>query len=312
MAYISFPRPDYNDGWVSEYEHELLAARSTPDGVHGVPTDPAPVIADAGVRTLRMRAGINANLRGSVFRSGSTDLVLEQLAANTSGNPRIDLVVLRLDRSDYTIAPAVITGTPAANPVAPLPVRGQGPSGFFDMPMAAVRVAHNASTIAAGDVTTRCWYLGSDGQIRCTPESRPPVESGRLIWEYPTGKYLVGTGNSWVTVWDDSGISKINLDTGFSATENSLQRRGGVCVLNLKVKRPRAIFPAGTQTKVGSLPAGFAPTFPVQSAAAWWSGGELASLRVEPNGGVYVATVAGIAVSADRTIDGSLVWFTAA
>ncbi|GAA3750767.1 hypothetical protein [Micromonospora maritima] len=312
MAFTSFPRPDYNGGFVTEYEHELLTCKSVPDGVHGFPTDPAPVIADAGVRTVRVRAGVDGNLRGGAFQSGATDTVLPQLAANTSGSPRIDLVVARLNRSDYSITPVVITGTPAANPVAPSPVRNLGPAGFFDLPLAAVRVAHNASTIAAGDVTTKCWYLGSDGQIRCTPDSRPPFEAGRVVWEHPTGRYLVGTGSSWVTAWDDSGVTKMTVDKGFAATENSLQRRAGVAVLNLKVKRPSAIFPAGSQTKVGSLPAGFAPTFPVQSAAVWWSGGEAAALRVEPNGGVYVVTLAGIAVGADRSIDGSLTWLTAA
>ncbi|MFI7608777.1 hypothetical protein ACIBTV_27205 [Micromonospora sp. NPDC049366] len=262
MASSSLPRPGHNGGSITNYEHELLTHKATPDGVHGYPTDPPPIYADpSGIRTIRMRANIYATVRGSIFSSGPTDLTLEQLAPNTSGQPRIDLIVLRLNRSDYTITPAIITGVPAASPIAPSPQRNAGPTGFYDHPIGEVRVAHNATTLASNTITIRTWYLGSDGQIRCTPDSRPRHEAGRRIWEHPTGSGFISTGDEWIRTVDDAdGV--ITPASGLTFTAARLRRRNGLVTFALTVWRPAAPFNAGTEYVLGSVPPGFRPPAP--------------------------------------------------
>jgi len=202
VASISFPRPGYNGGRLSNWEHELVAGQSSPYGLGGYPTDPPPVVADStSVRGVRVRAGLWVQMRGSVWQSGPTDIPLT-VEPNTSGFARIDLVVVRLDRSTYELREHVITGSPAPTPQAPQALRQWGPSGFYDFPLAEVRVPHNAGALPVNSVTIRGWYVGEDGNIRCTSDSRPPHLVGRIIWQHDTSSVWVSDGNVWRPVND--------------------------------------------------------------------------------------------------------------
>lgn len=316
MASISFPRPDYNGGIITESEHERLTFVSHAEGLFGWPGDPAPVFADSSlVRTVKVRAGIAGWVRGSRWESGATDITLQQLAANTSGQPRIDLVVLRLDRADYTVTEVVITGTPAANPSAPARQSSTGTTGFYDFPLAEVRVNSGDTNLQASAVTTRAWYIGSDGQIRCTPDSRPPREAGRVAWEHPTGRYIVSSGDVWVPVYDDSGPTSIGLSSGYKANLNKVQRRNGLVVLSLEVYRTTTLaggVGAVRPVKVGQLPVGFYPTFETPGSVQFESSAGLSmGLRVTTVGGVYVDVPSSMGWSADRPVSGSLVFHAA-
>lgn len=286
MASSSFPRPGHNVGSVTNYEHELLAKKATPDGLHGFPTDPAPIYADsAGIRTVRLRAGVFATIRGSIFMSGPTDITLPQLAANTSGNPRIDLVVLRLSRADYAITPTVLTGVPSGNPVAPTRSFDGSSTGFFDFPLGEVRVASGASSLASNTITIRGWYLGSDGQIRCTPDTRPPHEAGRVIWEHPTGQF-VSTGDRWLRVADEAS-GAIAVFGGFSHSNAVLHRRNGHVTFALTAWRPTAMS-ANTEYRCANVPDGFRPVTHMSTVGIVPSTGSVFTCSVGTDGAVLM------------------------
>lgn len=88
------------------------------------------------------------------------------IAANSSGNPRIDFVVLRNDFLNNRIEIDVITGTPAASPVAPALTQN---TSKWEIGLALVAVANGAVTITAGNVTDFRTFI--DGSCRYTVDS---------------------------------------------------------------------------------------------------------------------------------------------
>lgn len=82
------------------------------------------------------------------------------IAANVSGNPRKDRVILRADFLNDRIELDVLTGTPAASPVAPALTQNLS---MWETSLAFVTVASGAVTIAAGSVdrVSACDYTGS-------------------------------------------------------------------------------------------------------------------------------------------------------
>jgi hypothetical protein len=72
------------------------------------------------------------------------------ISANSSGDPRIDLLTARLDTDANTIVYHVEEGTPDPSPVAPTPVESDP---IWDLSLAEIYVADGAVTILAGDIT---------------------------------------------------------------------------------------------------------------------------------------------------------------
>ncbi len=85
-----------------------------------------------------------------MFWSHTGDPYGLSINGNTSGNPRIDLVVLRTDFVSDIIEYIVIQGTPDPSPVAPDPVQN---STVWDLPLATVDVANEATEITDVDIT---------------------------------------------------------------------------------------------------------------------------------------------------------------
>ncbi|MER7167024.1 hypothetical protein ABT336_13280 [Micromonospora sp. NPDC000207] len=223
MASNSYPRPGFNDGEVIEALYERLVAPQAPDGLIGAPTDQPLVYADGvGTRAVRIRAGRFALVRGFQFDSGDADITIT-LPANTSGASRVDLIVLRLDRSTWRVQETFIQGT--AGQGAPSPVASPL---FWDLPVAAVTVAHNAGTLSPTTVQPRAWYIGDDGQLRCTSTTRPPHQSGRRIWEHDTNQEMQSTGSRWIVT--AANVTEVRIDSTLNnftiTTESIVQQRG--------------------------------------------------------------------------------------
>lgn len=100
----------------------------------------------------------------SQWGANLTEKILPIAAAHAT-LARIDLVVIRNDFGGNKMEIDVITGTPAASPVAPAPTRN---SAMYEVRLAEVAVAAAAVTIAAGNVTDRREY------------SKPYVEGRRI------------------------------------------------------------------------------------------------------------------------------------
>jgi len=78
------------------------------------------------------------------------------IVANSSGNPRIDAVVLRVDYVAQTIRLAIKQGTPAVSPA--LPGLTQTPNVLWEIYVARVAVASGFGTIVAANITDmRTW-----------------------------------------------------------------------------------------------------------------------------------------------------------
>jgi hypothetical protein len=110
-------------------------------------TDDLAVTAN-GTLGVQVAIGI-AWMQGFYFEQ-SDDYYAVGLNPNTSGDPRIDLLVLSLNLITNIIEYVVLEGTPAASPVVPTP---QQDADIWQMPLAEIAVADGAVTILSGDIT---------------------------------------------------------------------------------------------------------------------------------------------------------------
>jgi len=158
MASSSWPSPDTTRE-ITDQQYEQLAGVGFPCGVAANMGGTSVVYADNSARKVIIRAGKYATVRGHVWYSG-TSTTDKTVAANSSGNPRIDLVVLRLTRATWNVAEEIVQGTPGATPVPPALTQDAGTTGVWEEPLATVNVANGAATIAAADVTDVSSALG--------------------------------------------------------------------------------------------------------------------------------------------------------
>ncbi|MGA3524176.1 hypothetical protein [Melissospora conviva] len=209
MGY-AYPTTAHNDRAVTPREYEELVHPYTPDGLIGHPSDEPLVYADSTIMGVQVRAGRSALIRGLRWVSETGDTV--PLDRNTtSGSTRIDLIVLRMTRNPWNAGLAVIKGVPSPSPLVPSPTFGENTStGVWELPVAEVTVPYNASTAATvgpGQVVNRAWYVGGNGQLLCTSETRPvaPTE-GTVVFETDTDLLRVWRGSAWRTYGVDLDV----------------------------------------------------------------------------------------------------------
>ena len=195
MAETSWPFHDGTDGTpVLEDQWSYMARQWAATGVVGAPGDAnLQVFANSSGREVHVRAG-RACVRGHWYRlDAQTTLTI---AANASGNPRIDRVVLRLDPSADEVTAEVLQGTPAASPSAPALTTTD--TGTFEVLLAQVAVANGAASIGSGNVTDERTFTS----VPYTPalSSRRPSNPvvGQGIYETDTGLDKVWNGSAWV------------------------------------------------------------------------------------------------------------------
>lgn len=84
------------------------------------------------------------------------------IAANASGNPRIDVIVLEADFTAQTVRLDVVQGTPAASPVAPALTQTDGV--LWQIPLADVAVANGFTSIAQSNIRPNAHFANlADG-----------------------------------------------------------------------------------------------------------------------------------------------------
>jgi hypothetical protein len=126
----------------------------------------------------------------------NTAIESKLIAANASGNPRIDTLVIRKDYALQTARLTVIQGTPAASPVAPALTQSAGI--MWDLPLADIAVANGFTTLAQATITPRHEWVNA-----------------------PPGVYLDNVlNNSGVTledgdvvIWDSSADRAVTVTT---------------------------------------------------------------------------------------------------
>jgi hypothetical protein len=118
------------------------------DGVFALPDGALKVTANTGM-TVNVAIG-KAFIQG--YRYYNTAVKTLTVSAANASNPRIDRVVIRLDLNARSIYAMVITGTPAASPVAPGITRSMS-TGYYDLCIAQIAVPAAATAIASGNIT---------------------------------------------------------------------------------------------------------------------------------------------------------------
>lgn len=277
MAQDSWPSPAHNGRAVTDTEYEKIAARFSGDGVYGDPGDTAVVAAGSGL-SVDVRAGIYASVRGHAWSAGTANVNLP-VAANTSGQTRVDRVVLQLDRSVWTVRAVVKPGTPGGS--APALTQAVGDTGVYEVPLATVTVPTGATSVT---VARSELYVGV--RIRpCTSTTRNPTPApGEMCFETDTGRVRVWTGTSWIGVFDDSGTVLINATiSGWTVTTDSvLQKRNGNVHLRLgSFQRTGAAVAGATESRLPVLiPAAYQHPNRDQYVMAYTSGVEISRLII--------------------------------
>lgn len=133
------------DGVIRNYANEFLA------------------YGDSSGRQVKVKTG-ECWIQGN-WGESTTEKIMS-IAANSSGNPRVDRVILRNDFGANRIEIDVLTGTPAASPSAPALTQN---TSKWEISLAVVAVANGAVTITAGNVSG--YQTFTDGAARFTVDS---------------------------------------------------------------------------------------------------------------------------------------------
>jgi hypothetical protein len=307
VAEDSWPSPTHSSGAVSDSEYEVLAGAGLPSGIlYDSPTDTSVIFADGtGGLVVKVRAGKYATVRGRSWYSGSTDTSVA-IGANASGNPRIDLVVLELDRATWNVRVDVVQGTAAATPVAPSTTNSVSTStGVWQLPLAEVTVANGASSLAAQTVKNRAWHLGQDGQIRTyDAQNRPPHLRGRRIHEHTTNSDYVSSGTDWVLTRSDTGWLTLTPASGWSSVYTKYRRTNGFVTAQLVVQRTGGTLAAGTNALIATLPSGYRPTVEMPANGNIWGSSTVvypAALHLTTDGQITLTDYTG-SISAGKNM----------
>lgn len=287
MAEASWPSPNHNSRNVTDQEYEDLAAFFSGDGVWGNPGSGAVVEAGVGL-TVVVKASKAASVRGHQWASGNTDFTLT-VDANSSGSPRVDWVVLRLDRSTWDVNAVVKAGTPGAGP--PVLERSVSSPGVWEIPVAQVTIPDGATSVT---VQRHELYIGT--RIRpCTSTTRPILPSrGEIDFELDTGRWIGWNGSTWELLHGDSG--ELPIGQGFSVWEQHNdcvgEKVGRWAELRVMVRRRDSTFRTGDVdgSKIGTIPDVLLPARRWQYFTGQFTNGATARVEVRTTGEIWVTS----------------------
>lgn len=291
MAQNSWPSPSYNTRAVTDAEYEQLAARFSDDGVYGDPTDTTVVSAGIGL-TVDIRPGVDASVRGHGWTSGTATVTLP-ITANSSGQTRIDRVVLRLDRSDWTVRAVVKEGTPGAGP--PPLTQDAGDTGVWEILLVGVTVQTGAGSVT---VTRGELYVGTRVRPALSSHRNVTPELGELAYETDTGRLSLYTkSGAWTTVYEDP--AEVYLGAGFSTWADQGQavgqRSGSVVSLRISKRRTGSMLhkvdPDGS--KLATVPTSLRSSRRDHFFACVFSNGETGRVEVRTDGEIWVRMISG-------------------
>lgn len=184
-----------------QFSHVLELLLHASDDKSGVIIDSDPSVAFS----LRVRATSPASTNvevtaGAALVDGTfyenTATLTFAIAANASGNARIDTIVLQKDWATQTVRAVVKQGTPAASPVPATLTLSSGV--MWEIPLADIAVANGFSSIANTDITHRNTFANmSPGSVinGVTNNSGGVLNDGDVV------------------VWDNTGIRYVTTTT---------------------------------------------------------------------------------------------------
>lgn len=293
MAETSFPVA--GGAGVTDAAYERLMGPVTGSGRYGFNLTSGQlstplIFADNTGRQVKAYANQSAIVRGFRWESGTTPPVLA-LDANTSGNPRLDLIVLRLDRSNYTVRLGKTNGTPGSVPAAPSPIQDASSSGVWELPVATVRVTSSGTTglpsIASTDVTDLSWWLSPPGIV--VKSGNGPIPShGMFGHNYDTGRTYRAVGSTWQLLGEHGSMTKLAPAGGWTADNLYARRVNGFVYFQATITLNVAARPAGTDLTVCTLPATFRPDNHDIAGTGWMSPGQVCKVYISGSTGTVV------------------------
>lgn len=267
MAETSYPIA--GGAGVNEFTYELLMAQALGSGrVEPVMSgstslSSALVYADSSGRQVKIAANAAYMMRGFRWESGP-DGVVVPLNANTSGKTRKDRIVLRLDRSTYTIRVSALPGTPADVPAAPSPVVSSSLTGEFEEAIGTVTVKSQSGTglptITATDVVSEDKYLAPPGIYGSSAVRGSANPIGKFYLESDTKRLFWGAPGGDILVAENGPLTKLAPAGGWKDDNLYVQRVNGMTYFQGKIALNTTDRPAGTDMTVCTLPATFRPT----------------------------------------------------
>ena len=185
--------------WQALHQNLIGLGASRPNvgvllGTGTQPTEPLRVQAQGTPSTsVDILAG-SAMVQGIGYFNSAT--VSKTIAANASGNPRIDTIILRADYALQTVRLAVLQGTPAASPVAPSLT--QSANVMWEIPLADIAVANGFVSITNANITRRYEYANATDGVYLDSilnNSGATLEDGDVvIWDVSADRaVMVGT-----------------------------------------------------------------------------------------------------------------------
>lgn len=221
MPQDSYPWSTRNSGSITDTEYEHLTSPGQVDGLLPLadPTSQAPVFADGSGMQVFIFAGLQAIVRGRYWTVGDAMLPLP-VVANPADQPRIDNVVLRLDRPATQITAQVIQGAPDANPVPPPLART--PDGLWDVPLARVRIEPGATAVSEDKIEIIYSFFDS-GWLPFAPDWPTAWDIARELRLRKTGRWAYLRGaltrqGSTLKTSDPDGSRLLTIPQGLRPT----------------------------------------------------------------------------------------------
>lgn len=133
-----------------------------------------------------------AMAHGIFYLSDATEALT--VGANSSGNPRIDTVILRVDYTAQEVRLALLAGTAAATPAPPTLTQS---SVLWEIPLADIAVANGFTTIANSVITPRHEWVNAPPGIyldNILNNSGADLETGDVvIWDTSADRAVTTT-----------------------------------------------------------------------------------------------------------------------
>lgn len=163
----------------------------------------------------------SALVHGVVYFSDATEPLV--IAANASGNPRVDTVIVRTDYALQTSRLALLQGTPAATPVPK--ALTQVANTLWEIPVADIAVANGFTTIAQTNITPRQEWVNAPPGVyldNVLNNSGAALEDGDVvIWDNTATRAVTTT-----TTLDNKAVAGVVRARIESAAYGRVQTNG--------------------------------------------------------------------------------------
>lgn len=182
-------------------------------------------------------------------------------AANASGNPRIDTIILRADYALQTVRLAILQGTPAVTPAAPSLTQSAGV--MWEIPIADLALANGFTSIAQSAISPRQDWVNAPPAVysdHVLNNSGVTLNDGDVvIWDSTADRSVTTT-----TTAESDAIAGVWRGQTATGSYGRLQTKGiGYVNANAAITRGQLLVTSTTAKKAGVL-----ATFRTQFARA--------------------------------------------